>query len=141
METPACFEAIAHDFPQIAAIYLFGSLAQGSAGTESDVDIGLVLRPRTAASPGWRWRAEIASRLEALFPGRTIDLVILEEQGPLFRHEVLLSGRLLHEADRARRIDFESSSYVEAFDFLPTWRIATENRLDAIRESVRDLRR
>jgi predicted nucleotidyltransferase len=141
MEHAASFDSIARDFPEIAAIYLFGSLARNTAGPESDADVGIVLRPRDAAGPGWRWRAELASRLEELFSGRAIDLVILDEQGPLFRHEVLLTGRLVHEADRGRRIDFESSSCVEAFDFLPTWRIATEGRVDAIREIVRMQRR
>ncbi len=132
----SAIEHIARDFPEVAAFYLFGSLASGRENAESDADVGVLLRERRAPSPDWRWRGELAGRLEELFPGRTIDLVVLDEQGPLFRHEVLKQGRLLYEADRERRIDFESSTYIEAFDFLPTWRLATEGRIDAIRRGM-----
>ncbi|HUO85184.1 MAG TPA: nucleotidyltransferase domain-containing protein [Thermoanaerobaculia bacterium] len=136
MTSPASIAAISRDFPEIAAIYLFGSIAGKEEHAGSDADVGIVLRDRRAPGPGWRWRADLAGRLEELFPGRSIDLVILDEQGPLFRHQVLLHGRLLHEADRDRRIDFESSTFVEAFDFHPTWRLATGGRIGSIRKAL-----
>jgi hypothetical protein len=62
-----------------------------------------------------------------------IDLVVLETQGPIFRHRVLSEGRCIYEADRDRRVDFESTTYVEYLDFRPTWDIAARHAIDGMR--------
>lgn len=124
-------------FPEIAAVYLFGSVARGTARPDSDLDIGLVFRKRGAtALDHHRLIGDLASRLESVSGGRPIDLVVLESQGPLFRHQVLLEGRLIHEGDRDRRIAFEAETCVRAIDFRPTYDIATRGRLDAIRRRI-----
>lgn len=56
-------------------------------------------------------------------------LVLLEAQGPIFQHRVLSEGRLVLDADRSRRIDFESDAYVRYFDFLPTYELAQDQAL------------
>jgi predicted nucleotidyltransferase len=118
--------AILADYPAVAAAYLFGSVARGEAGPESDVDLGLVLRDRrTTALDCYRMLGDLASRLEVVTGGRPVDLVILDAQGPLFRHRVLEEGRRVYEADADRRVDFESETHSLYLDFLPTWRIAT----------------
>ncbi len=127
---------IIEQFPEVAAVYLFGSAARGALAEESDVDYGLVLKDPSSPRPGWKWRGDLAGRLEDLAPGRVVDLVLLDDQGPLVRHEVLLGGNLLIEIDRDRRIDFESRTYTEAFDFRPTWEIATRGRIERVLDSM-----
>ncbi|MBI3272668.1 MAG: nucleotidyltransferase domain-containing protein [Planctomycetes bacterium] len=125
-------------FPEIAAVYLFGSVARGDATPASDVDLGLVFRRRgDTALDHHRLLGDLASRLEALAPRRPIDLVVLESQGPLFCHRVLLEGALIYEADRDRRCDFESTSVVRALDFRPTYKLATRGRIAAFRRWLR----
>ena len=120
-------------FVQLAAVYLFGSVARGEAGAESDLDLGLVFRKRGETALDHHWMlCDLASRLEASAGGRALDLVVLESQGFLFRHRVLLDGILIYEADRARRVDFESETFSRAFDFRPTYELATRGRLAAI---------
>ncbi|MEO8182520.1 MAG: hypothetical protein ABI895_27095 [Deltaproteobacteria bacterium] len=63
----------------------------------------------------------IAAHLESVAPGRCIDLVLIEPQGPIFQHQVLSQGRLVHDADPRRRVDFESDAMVRYFDFSPLY--------------------
>ena len=65
-----------------------------------------------------------------------IDLVVLESQGPMFCHRVLSEGRRVYEADRERRVDFESDAYVRYFDFKPTWDIAARHAMAGLRRKL-----
>ena len=120
-------------YPEIAATYLFGSAARGELRAESDVDLGLVLRDRrTVARDCYRMLGDLANRLEGAVGGRALDLVVLDAQGPIFRHRVVSSGRMIYEADLDRRIDFESETYSLYFDFLPTYELATAGQLAGV---------
>lgn len=120
------------EFPEIAVAYLFGSFARGEAGPESDLDFGIVYRRRGETALDHMWELlDLASRLESVAPGRRIDLVVLESQGPLFAHQVLLEGRLVHESDPERRVDFEAETCLRAFDFRPTFELATRGKIQA----------
>lgn len=127
--------AILADYPDVAAAWIFGSEARGTARPDSDLDLGLVLRDRTkTALDIYRDLAAIAARTERLVPGRRIDVVLLEPQGPVFRHAALREGRLVYDADPERRIDFESDTYVRYFDYLPTYQIAARHAVQGLRD-------
>lgn len=126
--------AVLEGFPSVAAAWLFGSEARGQARPDSDVDIGILLRdPRLGALDVHAELAVMAARLEAVAPGRVIDLVMLEPQGPVFCHRVLFEGRLVYEADHARRLDFETETCVRYFDWLPTHRLASRVAMADVR--------
>lgn len=78
-----------------AAILLFGSCAEGTAGAGSDVDVGVLLggRPVEATTI-----AELTSDLEALV-GSEVDLVVLDRASPILCMEVLRSHRVLRSRD------------------------------------------
>jgi len=57
--------------------------------------------------------------VENVAPGRRIDLVLIEQQGPIFQHRVLDEGRLVHDANPRRRVDFESDAMLRFLDFEP----------------------
>lgn len=123
-------------YPEIAAAYVFGSVARGEAREDGDLDLGIVYRDRGGA------HGDIAARL-ASDAGRAlgvehVDVVDLETQGPIFAHRVLIEGRRVYEASRERRIDFESDTLVRAFDFRPTYEIATRGKIAAMRRWLRE---
>jgi len=130
------------EYPVVAAAYLFGSCVRGELGDGSDVDVGLVLQRRgETALDHLRTLGELTARLEQATAPWPVDLVVLEPQGPLFCHRVLLEGRLIYEADRARRVDFESDTYVRAFDFRPTFELATRGKRAALKRWLAEYRR
>jgi len=126
----------------IAAAYLFGSVARGDARPGSDVDYALIMRRRVeSAADCTDTLLGLASELERLTAPRTIDLVILELQGPLVVQSVLEHGRLIYDEDRERRIDIETDMLVRALDFRPTYEIGRELLVPAFRRQLRDTSR
>jgi predicted nucleotidyltransferase len=101
----------------IVCAYLFGSVARGTAGKGSDVDVALLLErdpPPTLAESkvGMESRLEAATRLP-------VDLVVLNGAPVELVHRVLRDGVLVHEADRSARVRFEVRARNEYFDLKP----------------------
>jgi predicted nucleotidyltransferase len=121
--------------PEVATAWLFGSRARGDAKPDSDLDVALLLRHEDAtAVDHHRLLRDIALRLEDASGGCRVDLVVLEQQGPVFCHHVLSEGRLVWDADPDRRIDFTSTAYTRYLDFYPTWKIAAASAISGLRE-------
>jgi predicted nucleotidyltransferase len=133
--------AVVARFPDIAAAWLFGSALRGQLRPDSDVDVAILFRePGTTAVHAYRQILDLASQLEAATAPHVPDVVVLEDQGPIFAHRVLLEGRRVHEADRDRRIDFEWKTSVRALDFRPTWEIAARGQVEGMRRWLRETR-
>lgn len=103
--------------PDVAAAYVFGSVASGTAGPDSDVDLAVLFTappPHTLDSA----RFALAGELEAAL-GAPVDLVVLNDAPVDLSIRVLRQGHLVVDRDRSARIGFEVRTRNEAFDLEP----------------------
>ena len=101
----------------IAAAYLFGSVARGTAGPRSDVDIGVLYSedpPLTLAGMGFRLEGDLEQFLEV-----PVQVVVLNHAPVDLSIRVLRDGKLLVDRDRSKRIRFEVKTRFEFWDLEP----------------------
>jgi predicted nucleotidyltransferase len=104
----------------IAAVYLFGSVARGTARASSDVDVGVLYRAPLAPTLEAQPYGDEA-RLSEQF-ARTVQVVELNVAPVDLVHRVLRDGILVLDLDKSRRIAFEVRARNEYFDLLPMLR-------------------
>jgi predicted nucleotidyltransferase len=103
------------------AVYLFGSVARGDAGPESDVDVGVLFAsdpPATLNAPQFALEAALERLL-----ARPVQVVALNRASADLVHRVLRDGRLVLDRERAARIRFEVQRRNEYFDLAPIRRL------------------
>lgn len=105
------------DVPAAIAVFVFGSVARGSDGPGSDIDVAVLFDtppPSTLMGP----QLSLETRLEHAL-GRPVDLIVLNTASADLVHRVLRDGDLVVERDRSRRIRFEVAKRNEYFDLQP----------------------
>ena len=117
----------------IIAAYLFGSQATGRQRSESDLDIAVLLKEDYSAVRLDR-RLKMADEM-SLLAGIETDVVILNDAPCVLTHQILKTGRLLHERDRGARMDFEVMAGKIYADLGPSRRFFREALLREIREN------
>ncbi len=103
--------------PRVVTAYLFGSVARGTAGAASDVDVAVLHASPpalTLTAQPFALEDELTSRL-----GRPVQVVSLHTAPVDLIMRVLRDGRLLVDRDRSARIRFEVRSRNEYFDLKP----------------------
>jgi len=101
----------------IAAAYLFGSVARGTAGPRSDVDVGILYSeapPRTLEGLGLGLEGDLESLL-----GVPVQVVVLNHAPVDLTIRVLRDGKLLVDRDRSKRVHFEVKTRFEFLDLEP----------------------
>lgn len=101
----------------IAAAYLFGSVARGTARPGSDVDVGILYLedpPLTLEGMGFGLEAEMESLLRI-----PVQVVVLNRAPVDLTIRVLRDGKLLVDRDRPKRIGFEVKTRFEFLDLEP----------------------
>jgi uncharacterized protein len=118
--------------PEIAAAWIFGSVARGDAAPGSDLDVAVLLKADRASDD--RWLYELAASLERHSPSGRVDILVLGAQGPVLRHRVLREGKLVYDADPDARIAFEAATISEYLDWKPTHEIAMRVAFAGLRD-------
>ncbi|HEY0514596.1 MAG TPA: nucleotidyltransferase domain-containing protein [Thermoanaerobaculia bacterium] len=101
----------------VAAAYLFGSVARGTAGPRSDVDVGILYSedpPLTLKGMGLGLEGDIESLLRV-----PVQVVVLNHAPVDLVVRVLRDGKLLVDRDRSKRIRFEVKTRFEFWDLEP----------------------
>jgi predicted nucleotidyltransferase len=101
----------------IVAAYLFGSVARGTSGARSDVDVA-VLYTATPPSTLEGLPLDLAGRIEHLVK-RPVQVIVLNTAPADLVHRVLRDGVLLLDRDPSARIRFEVQARNEFFDLQP----------------------
>lgn len=119
----------------VALAYLFGSAAAAQTTPFSDVDIALVLDEKRA-DMSKRLSFELA--LEAEIAERCglsrVDVRVINDAPLVLRGQVVTDGILLFSRDDEARIDFETRTRAQYFDFLPAAESAREVFFANVRE-------
>ena len=99
----------------IQAVYLFGSQAKNQAGTNSDIDIAVLLEDNYTKKSG-----EIKVKLyeELIKAGiDNIDLVILNKASALLSYEVVKENYLLYKKEGFDAASYQSLAIRKYLDF------------------------
>ena len=102
---------------QVAAVYLFGSQARGTAGPGSDIDLGLLY----GAPPAGTLMDQpflLEAELSAAW-GRPVQCVVMNLAPPDLVHRILRDQQPLLDRDPSVRVRFEVAARNRYFDVKP----------------------
>jgi len=120
--------------PGLVSAYLFGSVAEGRAHRESDVDVGVLLDRNVYPQPADRFevRLRLSERLRAAI-GREVDVVILNDTPPRLARHIMTAGERVIVLDREADHVFLRTTLSRAADLEPFLRRARRVKLEALR--------
>lgn len=117
-------------WPGVRLAVLFGSVARGTAGARSDLDVGVILEEGQRSS-------DVENAL-ARATGRRVEVVRLESAPPLLRFEIARDGRVLLERSRHAWTDFRARAMTDWWDWAPTARLLNQAAVERLRAAVAD---
>lgn len=107
----------------VGVVYLFGSHAEGVAGSLSDIDIGVVFcDPRIAQGNTTELYGRLYDVFSEAFGSENLDIVFLERATLELRFDAISHGRTLYETSEDFRRDFEHCAVMLYADFKPLLR-------------------
>jgi len=112
MNTQALLTHLQSHLPDLLAVYLFGSQAQGTAGPDSDVDIAVLLSGQIDPVLLWQLSGSLAD-----IAGMPVDLIDLRAATTVMQYQIVTRGQRLWAKDvRAGLFESFVLSEKTAFD-------------------------
>jgi uncharacterized protein len=90
----------------VAAVILFGSVAQGKLKPLSDLDLALLLSSRMAKDERMEKQLNLLALANSIFRTDEIDLIVLNDAPPRMAHNILKTGMVLFVRDKNSFSDF-----------------------------------
>jgi hypothetical protein len=118
-------------WPGVRLAVLFGSVARGESGPDSDLDLGVLFEPGLESAAA----LEVALARAA---GRRLDLVRLDVAPPLLRFEIARDGRVLLEREPHAWVDFRARAMTDWWDWAPTARLLHAAAASRLRAALAD---
>jgi len=110
--------------PGILFAYLFGSHAKNTMHKKSDIDIAVHLKDPSLLEEDPLYPSRLAIKIEkALSEKKVVDLRILNGSTIRFKSQVINHGKLIYSRDEKKRIEFETSSLAQYYDFKPYYEV------------------
>ena len=113
-EIDSHFAEIFCKYPEIQAVYLFGSSVTGKTHRESDLDLAIVPRSHQAH----RQKLDILTDLARL-GFDNVDLIFLDTNDIVLRYEVIKHNQLIYQSEDFDRGTLYSTVVRQYLDFLP----------------------
>ncbi len=107
----------------IAAVYLFGSCARGTATGISDIDIGILIDSGIDESRYFDLKLDFLSRMTTALMTEKVDVVILNRAPLHLAYEIVCHGNLLLDRESRKRSAFEADRIGRFLDFKPFLRV------------------
>jgi predicted nucleotidyltransferase len=106
--------------PGVISAYVFGSIAEGRAHRESDVDLGVLLDWSRYPDDASRFEAQVQLRrhLSPASVGRDVDVVVLNDVSPVLARRIV-AGEQVCCADPAADHAFRLDTQLRAADLDP----------------------
>ncbi|WP_298438331.1 nucleotidyltransferase domain-containing protein [Geobacter sp.] len=102
----AIIQTVFEHYPDVQAIYLFGSFGTEDEWPESDADIALLLPPVEAKKVGSLAMSALRRALEEVL-GKEIDLINLRLAPTVLQKEVIAADRRVYDGERVAAEEFE----------------------------------
>lgn len=102
----AIVAAIRAAYPDVQAIYLFGSWGTEDEWPSSDIDIAMLLPPEKAKALGTMELIQVQTRLSSLLK-KPVDLLNLRQVSTVFQKEVVMADRRIDTGDEYAAEEFE----------------------------------
>ncbi|WP_248748051.1 nucleotidyltransferase domain-containing protein [Pseudomonas sp. MWU12-2037] len=94
MNIQALLTHLQNHLPDLLAVYLFGSHAQGTAGPDSDVDMAVLLSGQLDPVLLWQLSGDLAD-----IAGAPVDLIDLRAATTVMQYQIVTRGRRLWAKD------------------------------------------
>jgi predicted nucleotidyltransferase len=98
-------DALLAAFPNVWAIYAYGSFARGDQLPQSDIDLALLLPPDEKIDDLLSIISDVSTRVH-----REVDLVDLRKVNDVLRREVLAEGQTLYVSQPDRVLEWEGTA-------------------------------
>lgn len=105
-------------YPEIQAVYVFGSVALGKAHRESDLDLSIVSRDNTFRRRKLGLLAELARQGFC-----NVDLVFLDTEDIVLQYEAIRQNQVIYSTEDFDRGSFYSEVVRRYLDFQPYLRV------------------
>jgi predicted nucleotidyltransferase len=94
-----------HEHVRIA--YLYGSMAKGTSGKLSDVDIAVYLDGSLSKKERFSLQLQLISELTGILKTNKVDLTIINDAPLSLKYEIIKANHSIFVRDEGERIDLE----------------------------------
>lgn len=97
--------------------YLFGSVAEHTAGPLSDVDIGVYLSETLTEKERIYKRIDLINELSNLLKSDKLDFIVINDASPVLRFEIIRPNVTIFSRNENLRVDVECRIMSEYLDW------------------------